>query len=396
MKKYINCCVYVILYTYLLLSYAATAATAAPPSSINAITNNGANTKPKTTVNNFTDFDQLDSIGVDEPFDYTEITAATPSNKNPDLTINTLIDNAETEVANPDNQFYIKHYFSCQNCLELSTEPSNIITTLDIQAIKRNAYVQLTPFKTDTISSTYEYLIVTYVEKTLSSSSPPMHNVSAFKPITQKHFYITPMTRKINHNVLPISAHFLPSLPPPSNNEKTPHTYHVMSEVAADDDDEGPPPFPIPLPGVGDLPLSDEDIGPIAELLFLNANERGYISPRLIRLFTLMNKIKITLKSMKADEAPPFPIPLPGVGKDKEQKYIFIATHTDKEAPPFPIPLPGVGDTVEKAGIKETITDKHQYILIPINNIMTEEDNVTEEHSGDVTKISPFSAGGHG
>ena len=379
MKKYINC-VYVTLCTYLLLSYPAIATHPLMRQ---------ISTEPTPAINNFMG---LDSICVDEPFNYTKITDTTPSNKNPDpmIVITTTTDNNEVEATNPDlNPFYIKHYFSCQSCLESSTEPSNIITTLDIQAIKRNAYVQLTPFKTDTTSSTYEYLIVTYVEKSLSvSSSPsPIHDsVSSFKPITQKHFYITPMTRKINYNVLPISAHFLPSFLSPSNNEKTlpPYTYHFIS----DDDDEDPP-FPLPIPGIGDL--SDEDIGPIATHLFLNTNERGYPSLQSIHLFTLINQIGTTLKMNTSEgEDPPFPLPIPGVGKSeksKEKKYVFIATHADDEDPPFPLPIPGVGDTVKKIGIKETIIDTQQYILIPIENMMEDnQDNLTE-CNGDVIDI---------
>ena len=359
MKKYISC-IYVVLCTYLLLSYAAIAGT--PPIAIG--------THP--AINNVTN---VDSIGVDAPIDYIKVKDATSTaKKSGDSIITTPIDNNKMGVASHD-QFYINLFIG----------PNKVkITTLDFQAIKKNTYVQLAPLKTDPASSTYEYFIVTCVEKSKSLSSPMSH-IAFSKPVIQKHFYITPLTRKVDHNTpLSIPTSFLSSffsLPP--TNEIT-YTYHDTYPVPAADDDDEDPPFPLPIPGVGDTAGNGEkttlDNGNYT-------NEQSYLSPRLIHLFKLINEIETTFKSIRTDEDPPFPLPIPGVGKEK--KYILIATHADDEDPPFPPPIPGVGDIVEVEGVKEETINIHQYIFIPIDSMEIGghqiEGNLTEEHDGDPT-----------
>jgi hypothetical protein len=381
MKKYINC-IYVVLCTYLLLPYAAIGIVSGDA----AILIIGTKPKPSVKINDFNNFTSIGSIAfigsVGAPIDYSELAEATRTTKNPfDFVATASIDKVETTKTTPSNKnpnFIAIVTIPIDNAEteDISTDPDNIkVTPVDFQVMEEYTSVQLTPVKKDLVYSTYEYFIVTVVVEKGTSFSTPMNNIPTFKSITRKHFYITPMTKKMSSNIsTSFSTSYLSyffSLP--SKNEKAPpRTYYTISSPAADDDED--PPFPLPLPGVGDITESGEKINlnddgtdsATAYYLLLNTNEQSDLSPRLIHSFKMIETIETARQSLKKSEASLLlPPPLPRV--DKENQYILIATHANDEDPPFPLPLPGVGNTVEEEGIKEEIiTDVYQYILIPI------------------------------
>ena len=212
-------------------------------------------------------------------------------------------------------------------------------------------FTSVTPTGINKNFSTYTYFLITCATEIKNSGNiPPLFPKTTSSP-KDLHCFITPTQAKIDNYKarVPISE-FLSPLP--SVRKSSPVTYRLPSTKITGRKDFNV----IPLSSHSHPEKAgNKKIAAVFSIRYCPSNDKSSHYSDLI----LLSK-----KIVKKSEDPPFPIPVPGIGKKLKEQCVTLTINN--EDPPLPIPVPGIGKELKiREHIFKSLVDGHGAVPTP-------------------------------